>query len=111
MGLIRSIAVASTWWMAGTLVNGRKPVKLAVEKLSPYTARQPSDGSRFMHLFKQHAVKDIAEAAAQIPVIDYAPYFAGEPGALARLVQQVRDACENVGFFYALNHGVPQEII
>lgn len=64
-----------------------------------------------MHLFQQHAVKDYAAASAQIPVIDYGPYFAGEPGALQALAQQVRDACEHIGFFYILNHGVPQEVI
>ena len=64
-----------------------------------------------MHLFKQHAVKDFGVAAAKIPVIDYGPYFAGEPGALRRLAEDVRYACENIGFLYVLNHGVPQEII
>ena len=64
-----------------------------------------------MHLFQQNAVKDYAAASAQIPVIDYGPYFAGEPGALDRLAQQVRGACEHVGFFYILNHGVPQAVI
>jgi isopenicillin N synthase-like dioxygenase len=63
-----------------------------------------------MHLFQTKAVKDF-EAAAVIPVIDYGPYFAGEPGALQRLAHDVRHACENVGFFYALNHGVPQDTI
>ena len=33
-----------------------------------------------MHLFQQHAVKDFVAAAAQIPIVDYGPYFAGEPG-------------------------------
>ena len=64
-----------------------------------------------MHLFQQHSVKDAAAAAARIPVIDYGPYFAGEPGALERLAEQVRHACENIGFLYVLNHDVPQEII
>ena len=64
-----------------------------------------------MHLFQQHAVKDLATAAEKIPVIDYGPYFAGESGALERLAEQVRYACENIGFLYALNHGVPQEVI
>jgi len=64
-----------------------------------------------MHLFSQHAVKDFAGATAKIPVIDYGPYFAGAPGALERLAEDVRYACENIGFFYALNHGVPQEIV
>jgi len=64
-----------------------------------------------MHLFQQRAVKDLAAAADNVPIIDYGPYFAGELGALERLAERVRDACENVGFFYILNHGVPQEII
>lgn len=64
-----------------------------------------------MHLFRQHAVKDTAAAAAAIPVIDYGPYFAGEPGALEPLARQVRRACEDIGFFYALNHGVPPDVV
>lgn len=35
-----------------------------------------------MHLFQQRAVKDFAEAARKIPIVDYGPYFAGEPDAL-----------------------------
>jgi isopenicillin N synthase-like dioxygenase len=64
-----------------------------------------------MDLFKEFGVKDYAAAAAQIPVIDFGPVFAGEPGALRRLAPEARHACENVGFFYALNHGVPQAAI
>lgn len=64
-----------------------------------------------MHLFQTKAVKDFEATAAIIPIIDYGPCFAGEPGALRRLAQDVRHACENTGFFYALNHGVPQDII
>jgi len=64
-----------------------------------------------MHLFKQNAVTNVADAASKIPVIDYGPYFAGDPGALAALATEVRHACEHVGFFYALNHGVDQPVI
>src|SRR3954453_10598902 len=64
-----------------------------------------------MHLFSQHAVKDFAGATAKIPVIDYGRYFAGEAGALDALAERLRHACENVGFFYALNHGVEQAVI
>jgi len=64
-----------------------------------------------MNLFKEQAVQDYAAAEAQIPVIDFGAVFAGEPGALQRLAPQVRHACEHVGFFYALNHGVPEELI
>src|ERR1700732_1724265 len=64
-----------------------------------------------MPLFKQYAVADYDAAARMIPVIDYGPYFGGEPGALDRVAAEVAHACENVGFFYALNHGVGDEVI
>jgi isopenicillin N synthase-like dioxygenase len=64
-----------------------------------------------MHLFKQYAVEDHDAAARAIPVIDYGPYFAGKPGALECVAAEVVRACENVGFFYALNHGVADAVI
>ena len=64
-----------------------------------------------MNLFQAQGVKDYAAAAAQIPVIDFGPCFAGEPGALEHTAAIARHACENVGFFYALNHGVPEAVI
>jgi len=64
-----------------------------------------------MNLFKEQGVTDYAAAAAQIPVIDFGPYFAGESGALDRLAPLVRHACENIGFFYAANHGVDEALI
>jgi isopenicillin N synthase-like dioxygenase len=64
-----------------------------------------------MHLFKQYEVRDHDAVAGRIPVIDYGPYFAAEAGALERIAAEVAHACENVGFFYALNHGVPDELI
>jgi isopenicillin N synthase-like dioxygenase len=64
-----------------------------------------------MNLFQEHAVRDYAAAAAQIPIIDFGPCFAGEPGGLERIAAVVRHACENVGFFYAANHGVPQALV
>src|SRR5438552_2766114 len=64
-----------------------------------------------MHLFQQHAVRDLAETTARIPVIDYGPYFAGSPRALEPLARQVAAACEQVGFFYAKGHGVPDALV
>jgi isopenicillin N synthase-like dioxygenase len=64
-----------------------------------------------MNLFQAQGVKDYERAAAQIPVIDFGPVFAGERGALDRTAAIVGHACENVGFFYALNHGVPETLI
>jgi isopenicillin N synthase-like dioxygenase len=64
-----------------------------------------------MHLFKQHAVRDVESVSELIPVVDFGPYFAGEPGALEVLAERLRHACETVGFLYAVNHGVPQAVI
>jgi len=64
-----------------------------------------------MHLFRQYAVRDYEEASRKIPVIDFGAAFAGEPGALERTGAELRHACENIGFFYAFNHGVPQALI
>ncbi|MEM9682227.1 MAG: 2-oxoglutarate and iron-dependent oxygenase domain-containing protein [Pseudomonadota bacterium] len=64
-----------------------------------------------MHLFRQNAPANADLALSQIPVIDFGPYFAGEPGALDRLGEQVRDACERIGFFYVQNHGVSNVLI
>jgi isopenicillin N synthase-like dioxygenase len=64
-----------------------------------------------MDLFKEFGVRDYDAAAAQIPVIDFGPAFTGEPGAMRSLATELCHACENVGFFYALNHGVPEELI
>jgi len=46
-----------------------------------------------------------------IPVLDLAAYLAGEPGALDRLAQALREACERIGFHFVVNHGVPQTLI
>ena len=46
-----------------------------------------------------------------ISIIDYGPYFAGARGALEGVAVDVARACENVGFFYALNHGVSDDKI
>lgn len=47
----------------------------------------------------------------EIPVLDMGPYLADTPGALETLAQQLRHAQENVGFYFIVNHGVPQNLI
>ena len=64
-----------------------------------------------MHLFKQHAVRDPDVVSSLIPVIDFGPFFAGQAGALPALAERLRHACERIGFFYAANHGVTQDVI
>jgi isopenicillin N synthase-like dioxygenase len=51
------------------------------------------------------------DAGDEIPVIDLGPYLAGAPGALERTAAELRSAMENVGFYFIVNHGVPQRLI
>ena len=49
---------------------------------------------------------------ATLPVIDFSPYTASKSGeaggAKATVAAQVHAACRDVGFFYAVGHGVSQ---
>ncbi len=64
-----------------------------------------------MNIFKQMAVRDVAEATTAIPVIDVGPAFRGEPGGRDAVAAQVRRASEDVGFFYIAGHGVPADVV
>jgi isopenicillin N synthase-like dioxygenase len=46
-----------------------------------------------------------------IPTLDVAAFFNDEPGALAALGTQLREALETVGFYYLRGHDVPQSLI
>ena len=41
-------------------------------------------------LFRENAPADMDQALKEIPIIDFGRYFAGEPGALAPLDQEIR---------------------
>ncbi len=47
----------------------------------------------------------------EIPVIDISPLLHGPAPARAEVVRAIGEACRNIGFFYVVNHGVPQELI
>jgi isopenicillin N synthase-like dioxygenase len=64
-----------------------------------------------MHLFRENAAADMDAAVARIPVIDFGPCFAGEPGALEAVGAEVRHACETIGFLYIKSHGIPEDLI
>lgn len=51
------------------------------------------------------------DAREEIPVLDLAPYLAGEPGALQRLGAELRRAFEEIGFYFIVGHGVPQSLV
>lgn len=46
-----------------------------------------------------------------IPMIDFAAMQGSDPAARAAVGEAVRRACTEVGFFYAKNHGVPEDVI
>ncbi|TVU51772.1 hypothetical protein EJB05_03216, partial [Eragrostis curvula] len=55
--------------------------------------------------------EDMADSGA-LPVVDLAPFFAGDgQGGVARATEAVREACRTHGFFCAVNHGVPPELM
>jgi isopenicillin N synthase-like dioxygenase len=56
-------------------------------------------------------MSDASTPTVPIPVVDLGPFLAGEPGALERTAAELRDVCENVGFMYISNHGVPAELM
>src|SRR4051812_20551431 len=64
-----------------------------------------------MNIFKAMAVRSLEEATRAIPVIDFGPAFRGERSGLESVAAKVRQACEEVGFFYMAGHGVPQAVI
>jgi len=49
--------------------------------------------------------------AAEIPVLDLAPYLSGQSAARERLAKQLCHALENIGFYFIKGHGVPQSLI
>jgi isopenicillin N synthase-like dioxygenase len=49
--------------------------------------------------------------AAEVRVIDVAPYLAGGPAGKARVADQVDAACRETGFLVITGHGVPERLI
>ncbi len=47
----------------------------------------------------------------EIPVLDIAPFLAGEAGALDALAGELGHAMREVGFYFIRGHGVPQALI
>jgi isopenicillin N synthase-like dioxygenase len=59
-------------------------------------------------------ISDVQPAVApftEIPLIDLAPVQSGSDHARHRLAEEIRDACERVGFLYVMNHGVPEQLV
>ncbi len=50
-------------------------------------------------------------AVLSLPILDLGPYLRQESGAMQRLAGALREALEHIGFFFIINHGVPQTLI
>ena len=44
------------------------------------------------------------------PIIDLKPWFRGSAPQREALARDIGEICHRVGFFYVLNHGIPQEV-
>ena len=51
------------------------------------------------------------QPVTRIPIIDLAGVRTGDPEAMQRVGREIHDACTTIGFFYIVNHGVPQSAI
>lgn len=52
-----------------------------------------------------------ATAPLTLPILDLGPYLQDVPGAREHLAERLRYALEHIGFFFIINHGIPQRLI
>lgn len=48
---------------------------------------------------------------ADIPIVDVGPLLAGVPGAVAQVGEQLRMACDDMGFMFIVNHAIDPAIV
>ncbi|KAL2832314.1 hypothetical protein BJY01DRAFT_260231 [Aspergillus pseudoustus] len=49
-------------------------------------------------------------AAKEPPIIDFAPFYGSDSSSKDKLVRELRQACEEFGFFQIINHGIPPDL-
>lgn len=49
-------------------------------------------------------------AVEEIPIIDFGRFIGGSSEDRAAVAAQISDACRRIGFFYIVNHGVPESL-
>lgn len=52
----------------------------------------------------------VAPVAVEIPIIDISGYLAGDVRAKSRIVDELRNACENQGFLQVVGHSVSADL-
>lgn len=45
-----------------------------------------------------------------IPIIDISPLLGGSASGIDKVAKDIAQACRSIGFFYILNHGIPQAL-
>jgi len=50
-------------------------------------------------------------SSTNLPLIDMSGVREGDPASIRRAGDAIRQACSDIGFFYIINHGVPQTVI
>lgn len=53
----------------------------------------------------------MAQTTTTIPLIDMRGVHENDPASLERAAEAIRRACVDIGFFYIINHGLPQPVI
>jgi isopenicillin N synthase-like dioxygenase len=54
---------------------------------------------------------ETAMSASNVPTIDMRPWFSGDSDKRTGVARAVGDACENIGFFAVVGHGVEDDVI
>lgn len=57
------------------------------------------------------ALRGVKVSRDEIPVIDFAPFLHGDDAARLAVVGRIGAACRDIGFFYVVNHGVPEALV
>ena len=47
---------------------------------------------------------------SSIPIIDISPLLGGSKSDIDKVTNDIADACKSIGFFYIINHGIPQAL-
>jgi isopenicillin N synthase-like dioxygenase len=59
----------------------------------------------------EDAVVARAIPLTEVPLIDFAPFRDGGQAGKQLVATQIADACNQIGFFYLKNHGVPEHLL